>query len=32
MPALFRRMQENPDFAKRVFREATQPENEEKQG
>ena len=32
MPALFRRMQENPDFAKRIFREATQPENEEKQG
>lgn len=31
MPALFRRMQENPDFAQRVFREATQPENEEKQ-
>ncbi|AFZ56747.1 helix-turn-helix transcriptional regulator [Anabaena cylindrica FACHB-243] len=30
MPALFRRMQENPDFAKRVFREAIQPENEEK--
>lgn len=29
MPALFRRMQENPDFAKKVFREATQPENEE---
>jgi transcriptional regulator with XRE-family HTH domain len=32
MPALFRRMQENPDFARRVFREATQPEKEEKQG
>lgn len=31
MPALFRRMQENPDFARRVFQEATQPENEEKQ-
>jgi HTH-type transcriptional regulator, competence development regulator len=31
MPALFRRMQENPDFARRVFREAIQPENEEKQ-
>jgi transcriptional regulator with XRE-family HTH domain len=29
MPALFRRMQENPDFAKRVFREATKSENEE---
>ncbi|MEA5583451.1 helix-turn-helix transcriptional regulator [Nodularia harveyana UHCC-0300] len=32
MPALFRRMQENPDFAKKVFLEATQPDNEEKQG
>lgn len=30
MLALLRRMQENPDFAKRVFRQATQPENEEK--
>lgn len=31
MPALFRRMQENPDFAQKVFRAATQLENEEKQ-
>lgn len=30
MPVLFRRMKENPDFARRVFLEATQPENEEK--
>jgi len=30
MPALFRRMQENPNFARRVFREATQPNQEEK--
>ncbi len=30
MPALFRRMQENPDFARKVFREATQPPGEEK--
>jgi transcriptional regulator with XRE-family HTH domain len=30
MLALLRRMQENPDFAKRVFREATQTEKEEK--
>jgi HTH-type transcriptional regulator, competence development regulator len=29
MPALFRRMQENPDFAKKIFLEATQPENKE---
>lgn len=31
MPALFRRMQENPDFARKVFQEATQPENEGEQ-
>ncbi|MBD1923895.1 XRE family transcriptional regulator [Microcoleus sp. FACHB-831] len=31
MPALFRRMQENPDFAQKVFQEATQPEDEEEQ-
>lgn len=31
MPALFRRMRENPDFAQKVFRAATQLENEEEQ-
>ncbi len=31
MPALFRRMQENPEFAEKVFRAATQSDNEEKQ-
>ncbi|MFB2882288.1 helix-turn-helix domain-containing protein [Floridanema aerugineum] len=30
MPALFRRMQENPEFAQKIFREARQSENEEK--
>lgn len=30
MPALFRRMRENPDFAQKVFRAATQLDNEEK--
>ena len=30
MPALFRRMQEDPEFAQKIFREATQIENEEK--
>lgn len=30
MPALFRRMQENPEFAQKIFWEARQSENEEK--
>lgn len=30
MPALFRRMQENPEFAQRIFQEARQLEDEEK--
>lgn len=30
MPALFRRMQENPDFAQKVFNEATQQDEQEK--
>lgn len=30
MPALFRRMQENPEFANKIFREVRQSENEEK--
>jgi HTH-type transcriptional regulator, competence development regulator len=29
MPALFRRMQENPEFAKKIFNEARQQEEEE---
>lgn len=29
MPALFRRMEKDPDFATKVLREATQPEEEE---
>ncbi|MFB2894738.1 helix-turn-helix domain-containing protein [Aerosakkonemataceae cyanobacterium BLCC-F50] len=29
MPALFRRMQENPEFANKIFREVRQSENEE---
>ncbi len=32
MPALFRRMQEDPKFAQKIFQEATQPEGEEKPG
>ena len=31
MPVLFRRMQENPEFAQRIFEEATQLETEETQ-
>ena len=31
MPALFRRMQQDPDFATKVLREATQPEDKEEQ-
>jgi len=29
MPALFRRMQENPEFARKIFQEATNPEKQE---
>lgn len=31
MPALFRKMRDNPDFAQKFIREATQPESEDKQ-
>lgn len=31
MPALFRRMQEDPNFVKRVLRQDAQPEDEEEQ-
>ncbi|MCL1466257.1 MULTISPECIES: helix-turn-helix domain-containing protein [Argonema] len=31
MPALFRRLQEDPNFAQKVFQEAAQPEDEENQ-
>lgn len=30
MPALFRRMQENPEFAQKIFNEVTQQEEQEK--
>lgn len=31
MPTLLRHMRNNPDFARRVFREATQPKSEDEQ-